>query len=85
MQFTNVSSFTAPPLLLTCEIGGGFTNGVSVFFLNFGCSAINAQGVVTYICDVDGDSKPCEWNVNIVLLKYSPVLFISSPVDVCVL
>ena len=34
--------------------------------------------VVTYIYDVDGDSIPCEWNVNIALLQPLHESFVTS-------
>ena len=56
--FTSVFSFTAQSLQLHCVFSG------TPVFLSLQCSAAgNAQGNVTYVCDVDGDSVPCEWSV----------------------
>ena len=55
--FTGVFSFTALALQLLCGLKG--VPG----FLSLWCSVTNAQGNVTYVCDVDGDSVPCEWSI----------------------
>ena len=60
--------FTVPPLLLLCGSRVDFTDPASAY-MSVGCSALNAQGSITYVCDVDGDSIPCEWIVNLVLMK----------------
>ena len=60
-MLTGVFSFTVPPLQLQCGAKGGTTNGVAAFMI-LECSAINAQGPVSYVCDVDAVFVPCEWS-----------------------
>ena len=58
----SVLPFTAPPLLLLCELSSDLNNGVPGSLI-YHCDAINAQGNVTYVCALDNVSIPCELNV----------------------
>lgn len=57
-----ISPFTAPRTLgLSCQIIRGDINGTRGYE-KLACRVHNAQGGVTYVCNVDGGSLPCEWN-----------------------
>ena len=62
----NSHHFAVPPLHFLCGASAEQMNGVISIGIIY-CSLMGAVGKVTYTCDIDSDSIPCEWNV--VLIK----------------